>query len=54
LPVVTVGQENSADIEICYEDHGAGQPMVLNTDFISGLTQPSPLLDYFSPPPQTS
>jgi non-heme chloroperoxidase len=29
MPFVTVGQENSADIEIYYEDHGAGQPVVL-------------------------
>jgi non-heme chloroperoxidase len=29
MPTVTVGQENSADIEIHYEDHGAGQPVVL-------------------------
>src|SRR5258708_2310413 len=29
MPQVTVGQENSADIEIHYEDHGAGQPVVL-------------------------
>jgi len=26
---VTVGQENNTDIEIYYEDHGAGQPVVL-------------------------
>jgi hypothetical protein len=26
---VTVSQENNADIEIHYEDHGAGQPVVL-------------------------
>ena len=26
---VTVGQENSTDIEIYYEDHGTGQPVVL-------------------------
>src|SRR6266567_2529557 len=26
---VVVGQENSADIEIYYEDHGTGQPVVL-------------------------
>jgi non-heme chloroperoxidase len=26
---VTVGQENGADIEIYYEDHGTGQPVVL-------------------------
>jgi non-heme chloroperoxidase len=26
MPFVTVGQENSAGIEIYYEDHGAGQP----------------------------
>jgi non-heme chloroperoxidase len=29
MPRVTVGRENSADIEIHYEDHGAGQPVVL-------------------------
>jgi non-heme chloroperoxidase len=29
MPKVTVGRENSADIEIQYEDHGAGQPVVL-------------------------
>ena len=26
---VTVGQENSAPIEIYYEDHGSGKPVVL-------------------------
>jgi non-heme chloroperoxidase len=29
MPTVTVGQENNADIEIHYSDHGAGQPVVL-------------------------
>jgi non-heme chloroperoxidase len=29
MPIVVVGQENGADIEIYYEDHGAGQPVVL-------------------------
>jgi non-heme chloroperoxidase len=29
MPTATVGQENSADIKIYYEDHGAGQPVVL-------------------------
>ena len=29
MPAVTVGQENNADIEIYYEDHGTGQPVVL-------------------------
>ena len=29
MPAVIVGQENNADIEIYYEDHGAGQPVVL-------------------------
>jgi non-heme chloroperoxidase len=29
MPTVTVGQENGAGIEIYYEDHGAGQPVVL-------------------------
>ena len=29
MPTVTVGQENSAGIDIYYEDYGAGQPVVL-------------------------
>jgi non-heme chloroperoxidase len=29
MPIVTVARENSADIEIYYEDHGVGQPVVL-------------------------
>ena len=29
MPFVTVGTENNADIEIYYEDHGSGQPVVL-------------------------
>jgi non-heme chloroperoxidase len=29
MPKVTVGRENSAEIEVHYEDHGAGQPVVL-------------------------
>ena len=29
MAYVTVGTENGADIEIYYEDHGAGQPVVL-------------------------
>jgi len=29
MPYVTVGRENSAPIELYYEDHGAGQPVVL-------------------------
>jgi non-heme chloroperoxidase len=29
MPYVTVGKENSAPIEIYYEDHGSGQPVVL-------------------------
>jgi non-heme chloroperoxidase len=29
MPTVIVGQENNADIEIYYEDHGAGPPVVL-------------------------
>ncbi len=29
MPYVKVGTENSADIEIHYEDHGSGQPVVL-------------------------
>jgi non-heme chloroperoxidase len=29
MPKVTVGQQNYADIELYYEDHGEGQPVVL-------------------------
>jgi non-heme chloroperoxidase len=29
MPFVTVGSENSADIQIHYNDHGAGAPIVL-------------------------
>ena len=29
MPTVTVGRENNTAIEIYYEDHGAGQPVVL-------------------------
>jgi non-heme chloroperoxidase len=29
MPYVTVGQENSTDIQLYYEDHGAGQPIIL-------------------------
>ena len=30
MPYVKVGQENSGDIEMYYEDHGAGAPVVLS------------------------
>jgi non-heme chloroperoxidase len=29
MPRITVGTENDASIEIHYEDHGSGQPVVL-------------------------
>jgi peroxiredoxin len=29
LPFITVGTENSSDIDLYYEDHGTGQPVVL-------------------------
>jgi non-heme chloroperoxidase len=29
MPYVTVGEENSAPVELYYEDHGAGRPVVL-------------------------
>jgi pimeloyl-ACP methyl ester carboxylesterase len=29
MPFITVGKENTADIEIYYEDHGSGRPIVL-------------------------
>lgn len=33
MPFITVGTENSAPIELYYEDHGAGQPVVLSHGF---------------------
>src|ERR1700689_198097 len=29
MPYITAGKENSGDIELYYEDHGAGHPVVL-------------------------
>lgn len=29
MPFITVGQENSGNIDLYYEDHGSGQPVVL-------------------------
>ncbi|MES5823218.1 alpha/beta hydrolase [Streptomyces sp. RG80] len=29
MPYITVGEENSAPVELYYEDHGTGQPVVL-------------------------
>src|ERR1700749_4552826 len=29
MPYITVGRENSGDIELYYEDHGSGEPIVL-------------------------
>ena len=29
MPLVTVGTENSGNIELYYEDHGSGRPVVL-------------------------
>ena len=29
MPAITVGTENSTSIDLYYEDHGSGQPVVL-------------------------
>ena len=29
MPYLTVGKDNSGDIELYYEDHGSGEPIVL-------------------------
>ena len=34
MATVTVGQENNTDIEIYYEDHGAGQVNTALLDFL--------------------
>lgn len=39
MPYITVGRENSADIELYYEDHGTGRPVVLIHGFpLSGAS----------------
>jgi non-heme chloroperoxidase len=41
MPYVTVGQENSATIDIYYEDLGTGQPIPLlrkQNGFLRGIT----------------
>lgn len=49
MPYVTVGKEHSADIELYYEDHGSGKPVVLIHGYpLSGASwerQVSALLD---------
>ena len=32
MPYVHVGQENSGDIDLYYEDHGSGDPIILIHD----------------------
>ncbi|WP_027482920.1 alpha/beta fold hydrolase [Deinococcus pimensis] len=36
MPYLTVGRENSGDIQLYYEDHGQGQPVVLVAGFPLG------------------
>jgi non-heme chloroperoxidase len=39
MPYLTVGQENSGNVDIYYEDHGSGQPIVLIHGFpLSGAS----------------
>ena len=39
MPYVTVGKENSGDIQLYYEDHGSGDPVVLIHDYpLSGAS----------------
>ncbi|SCG41100.1 alpha/beta fold hydrolase [Micromonospora halophytica] len=49
MPFITVGAENSAPIDLYYEDHGSGQPVVLIHGFpFNGATwekQSGPLLE---------
>jgi pimeloyl-ACP methyl ester carboxylesterase len=49
MPKLAVGQENSADIELYYEDHGTGRPVVLIHGWpLSGRSwepQRAPLVD---------
>ena len=49
MPYVKVGKENSGDIELYYEDHGSGAPVVMGHGYpVSGRAwekQVTPLLD---------
>jgi non-heme chloroperoxidase len=49
MPYVTVGRENTGDIQVYYEDHGAGLPVVLVHGFLadghSWEKQETPLID---------
>ena len=39
MPYITVGKENSGNIDLYYEDHGSGQPVVLIHGFpLSGAS----------------
>src|SRR3954468_8354381 len=39
MPYITVGQENSGNIDLYYEDHGSGKPVVLIHGFpLSGAS----------------
>jgi pimeloyl-ACP methyl ester carboxylesterase len=38
MPRITVGTENDVPIEIHYEDHGSGQPVVLIHGYSAGRT----------------
>jgi NAD(P)-dependent dehydrogenase (short-subunit alcohol dehydrogenase family) len=41
MPYVTVGKENSGNIELYYEDHGSGKPVVLIHGYpLSGASYP--------------
>ena len=39
MATITVGQENGTDIDIYYEDHGSGQPVVSFTAIRSAATR---------------
>ena len=41
MPYITVGKENSGNIDLYYEDHGSGKPVVLPTNKTSTQTASS-------------
>jgi len=50
MPYITVGKENSGNIDLYYEDHGSGKPVVLIHGYpLSGASWEKPRVTVSSP-----